>query len=155
MATDLTEYKTVGTKGVVPVNVHNNMSGLQGGLPGEYIHLTAAEYAALGSGGGMKIYPLQEIAAAGKITLGAEIQQMLKVGGLAGAQVANDLPFDIAPADGTIIVLKGDVNILTINDTSLPGGGCDLNGDAFLGVGNTLTLVYDATITIYTEIART
>jgi hypothetical protein len=34
------------------VDTHNDLGGLQGGTAGEYYHLTAAEYAALGSSGG-------------------------------------------------------------------------------------------------------
>lgn len=32
---------------------HNNLQSFQGGTAGEYYHLTAAEYAALGGGGGL------------------------------------------------------------------------------------------------------
>ena len=40
---------TVGISG--GVSVHNNLTGKQGGTTNEFYHLTAAEYAALGSGG--------------------------------------------------------------------------------------------------------
>jgi len=118
---------------------------------------SAADAAAsAASVGGVVIYPTQSIAAGAQITLGAEKRQMLKVQGNGAARDANVLPFDIDPEEGTTITLvgKSDTNTLKIsyNDND---GGCLIKGDCYLGLGSSLTLLWDDTDKRYYELGRT
>jgi len=106
-------------------------------------------------GGGMQITAVQSIAGGGAIALGLNAQQLLKVQGSSGAQTASTTPFDAAPADGTVITLKGEhaTSILKIPYADIDEG-CMLKGDCFLGLYSTLTLVYDLVAKRYIEISR-
>ncbi len=106
-------------------------------------------------GGGMQITAVQSVGAGGTIALGLLAQQLLKVQGSSGAQTASTTPFDSAPADGTVITLKGEhaTNTLMIPYADIDEG-CMLKGDCFLGLYDTLTLVYDLTAKRYIEISR-
>lgn len=127
---------------------------LQGGL-------TNSDWVEVGTGGsgsgggGMVIVATQSITASGTITLDAAIQQLLKVQGNSGAQSASITPFNTPPSDGTIVTLLGmsATNILKIsyNDAN---EGCMLKGDCYLGLNDTLTLVYDLTAQRYWELSR-
>lgn len=105
--------------------------------------------------GGLIMNPVQSIAAGGKITLSDDTQQLVKVQGLAGAQVTDIVPFVAPPVDGTIITLLGqdNANFLMI-PYSNGAGGCQIKGDCYLGLGDTLSLVYDGTSNTYWETAR-
>jgi hypothetical protein len=60
-----------------------------------------------------------------------------------------------APATGTFVTLIGssDTNTVTITDAD-SSGSCLLNGDAILGKGETLTLVYHAANVRWYEVSR-
>lgn len=106
-------------------------------------------------GGGMTINPLQSIAAGGKITLTTDLQQLHKVEGNAAPRVADISPF-VAPAfDGAIITLLGQSAVDTLEIKHMnAAGGCILNGDAILGLHDSLTLVYDQAAQRYYETSR-
>jgi hypothetical protein len=109
----------------------------------------------IGGGGGMLVTATQSIAAAGQITPNGAIQQLLKVQGNAGPQTSSTTPFLTPPLDGTIITLLGKhaVNILKIPYADI-AEGCMLKGDCYLGLNDSLTLVYDITDQRYWELAR-
>lgn len=106
-------------------------------------------------GGGMTIVAVQSVGAGGTIALGLRAQQMLKVQGSGGAQTASTTPFASAPADGSVITLKGEsaANVLMIPYADIDEG-CMLKGDCFLGLNDTLTLVYDLVAKRYIELSR-
>lgn len=67
---------------VQAVSNHNQLSGLQGGQLGEYYHLTAAEYAALGTGGA-KVLPV----VTGEIISGQPVFVILEDGSLVYTEI--------------------------------------------------------------------
>ena len=97
----------------------------------------------------------QSIATGGNITVNAAIQQILKVQGATGPEIASVTPFTGTLQDGMEIVLvgKSDANPLTIQYANI-ANGCMLNGDCQLSNGDTLTLVYDAADQRFYEISR-
>jgi len=126
-----------------------------GTIAGQTLTWTGVAWAARQYGGGLVVTSTQDIGAAGQITFNAAIQQILKVQGLAGPQTANIAPFAAPPANGTVVTLLGmsNVNVLKIpySDTA---EGCMLKGDAYLGLNDTLTLVYDSALQRYLELSR-
>lgn len=105
--------------------------------------------------GGMTIVAVQSIASGGTIAIGVQAQQMLKVQGGSGAQTASTTPFTTIPADGMVITLKGEhaTNILKIPYADIDEG-CMLKGDCYLGLDDTLTLVYDLAAKRFIELSR-
>lgn len=114
----------------------------------------AAWVAAL-HGGGLTPSTTQDIASGGDIAVNTAIQQLLKVQGDGGAQIASITPFSGTLQNGMVIVLLGmdDTNMLTIQYADITDG-CILNGDCYLRKGSSLTLVYDLTDRRFYEIAR-
>lgn len=111
---------------------------------------------AVSGGGGFTVVGTQTIAAAGQIALNAlSVQQALKVTSSGGTVTASTAPFSSTPSDGTIVTLIGtsDTNILEIPYADV-AGGCLIKGDCFLGLNDTLTLLYDGTSDRYFEISR-
>lgn len=108
-----------------------------------------------GGGGGMTIVANQLVAALGTITLDAAIQQTLKVSGNAGPQKTANAPFNAPPADGTIITILGTHAVNSVHVPYVDAAeGCMLKGDAYLFLGDTLTLIYDITDQRYWEQGR-
>ena len=106
-------------------------------------------------GGGLVSSALQSIASGGDITVNTAIQQILKVEGNGGPQIASVSPFIGTLQDGMIITLLGmsDTNTLCIQYADITDG-CLLKGDCYLGLGDTLTLVYDTPTRRFFEISR-
>ena len=106
-------------------------------------------------GGGMTINALQSVAANGTLTPTTDLQQLLKVAGLAGAQIANIAPFSSPPFDGAIITLLGqsDANPIEFKFSNT-AEGLILNGDANLGLNDSLTIVYDQVAQRFYEQSR-
>jgi len=107
------------------------------------------------SGGAKVISNTQNITAGGEITVNAGHQQFLKIQGNGGPVTTSVSPFLAPPVNGAVITLMGKSasNIVHIpySDTA---GGCLLKGDAYLGLNDTLTLMYDASENRYFEISR-
>lgn len=114
-----------------------------------------ASWAPALSGSGMMVSALQSIAANGQITQNTARQQLLKVEGNGAAQSANLAPFSVPPLDGTIITLQGksDARPLKISYSDTDEG-CMIKGDAYLGLNDTLTLVYDLADRRYYDLSR-
>lgn len=105
--------------------------------------------------GGYKISTNQAISAAGQIVLNTSMRQVLKVSGNAAAITTANAPFTTTPNDGLKVILEGTdgTNTVTIPYADV-AGGCLLNGDRTLGLGDTLTLYYNATDDRYYEESR-
>ena len=88
---------------------HNILSGMQGGTVGEFFHLTAAEYAALGN----SVPNTRQVIAGNGLT--------------GGGDLSADRTFNVvANADGSIVVNANDVQVgVLANDTQhgVRGGG--------------------------------
>jgi hypothetical protein len=106
-------------------------------------------------GGGLVVSATQDITSGGDITVNAAIQQLLKIQGDGGTQIASITPFAGTLRDGMVITLLGmsDANMVTIQYADITDG-CLLKGDCYLRKGSTLTLVYDLTTRRFYELAR-
>jgi len=122
---------------------------------GEVVEWNGAAWIASLAGGGLFTSATQDIAASGQITLNSARQQLLPVQGNGGPQTTANAPFASTPPDGTIVVLlgKSDSNLLEIPYVDV-AGGCMVKGDCYLGLNDTLTLMYVASMDRYLEIAR-
>jgi hypothetical protein len=97
-----------------------------------------------------------DVANAGSITINSAMFQYRKIQGSAGAvTTANAAMGSSVSTDGIMLVLigKSDTNTVTIphEDTNY---GCLLNGDATLGLGSVLTLLFDLTALRWYEVSR-
>lgn len=100
----------------------------------------------------------QSVAAAGTITVNTGLFQNRKVQGNAAPRIAAAAPFGssfVVAQDGMRILLVGKnaVNTLTIPYAD-SAWGCMLNGDAILGLNETLEVVLDYTAQRFYEISR-
>lgn len=101
----------------------------------------------------------ESVAGAGTITKlsTGRKSQMLRVQGSGGPVVLANAPLGstIGLSMGSTFLLIGasDVNTVRINHADV-AGGCLLNGDAILGDGNLLSLIYDSDRDRFVEISR-
>lgn len=107
---------------------------------------------------GITMYLAQSISASGNINHTDRLIQYRRIQGDGAPVTTATTPFGTNPAnfvDGMRIILVGLDNTNTVE---IPFAdinyGCLLNGDAVLGRGQTVTLVYDETITRYVELTR-
>lgn len=106
-------------------------------------------------GGGFNVQATENIAAGATVTLGAHSQQIVNIQGDGAAVTTALAPFSITPTGGAMIILMG---LSASNTVKIPyadvAGGCMLNGDCYLGLNDTLTLVYNSAILRYVEVSR-
>lgn len=112
-----------------------------------------------GAGGGYTTYATEDITAGGTITIattGAPMQWRRVQGDSSTAVTTDTEPFGTsAPADGYLITVVGMNDEATVTiPYSNTAKGCIINGDAILGLGATLTVVYDSTLDRYVEQSR-
>jgi hypothetical protein len=96
----------------------------------------------------------QDVEEASTIALNASNRfQAVPVSGDGGAVTAANAPFTPNPPDGTVLLLIGGANAVTVPyaDTD---GGCLLNGDWTGTTGMTLQLIYSSSASRYYEITR-
>ena len=110
-----------------------------------------------GTGGGWTVYATETISASGTVTTDiADLQQVRRVEGNAGAVIASTTPFGaLSWVDGTIVRLVGQHPDRTVTFThNNISNGFYLNGDATLGQYDTLDVQWDDSSGYWIEIAR-
>jgi len=124
-------------------------------LPNEVVKWNGSAWVSKLYGGGLVVSATQDIGSGADITVNDGIQQLLKVQGDGGAQIASVSPFTAALQNGMVITLLGmsDINMLTIQYADITDG-CLLKGDCYLRRGSTLTVVYDLATRRFYELAR-
>lgn len=103
-------------------------------------------------------FATETISAGSFITISGDTVQFRRVEGDSGAVTTSNTPFGTTAAtmvQGKVIEIVGtdDTNLVTIPRADVQYG-CLLNGDATLGKGNILTIIYDDVLERWLELAR-